>query len=331
VNVELNANLSAPDALQRVTPEVIRWAYRLFLGRMPESTDVVDLYVRECPTVDDVVRELVKSREFRLKRLSESGISAVVPEDKQFVMTELDDGTRFWINMKDRYVSRAIHMNDYEGMETEFVRSTVRPGMRVLDIGANLGWFTVLMAKLVGPTGYVTSFEPRGDLFHYLSRTVIENRLHWVKLHNCALGDAVGEVELHWPKDGVNPGGTQLHVARSSADDFYYQKIGMKVLDQEVTGKIDFIKIDVEGAEKLVFSGARRILSESKPVIMAEVSPDALKQVSKVSFDEYILFLKTIQYTPFKFTESGLKGEQLTEWPYSDPNMLINVVMLPNA
>lgn len=330
MDAELSNQIS-PQLQRNVTPDAIRWAYRLFLGRAPESSEVVELYLRECSTIDDVAREFVKSREFQLKHLAGAGISSVLPDDRQYVMTELPDGTRFWINMQDRYVSRAIHMDDYERTETAFVRTMVQPGMHVLDIGANLGWFTVLMAKLVGPTGSVTSYEPRTDLFHHLSRTVAENRLHWVCLRNCALGDQAGEVELHWAKDGVNPGGTQLNMKHPEAPmNFKYQKIDMRALDQDIKSKVDFIKIDVEGAEKLVFSGARRVLRESRPVIMAEVSPDALSQVSKVSYDEYMDFIRSIDYTPFQLGEQGVVGEQLTTWPHGDPTILINVVMLPN-
>jgi FkbM family methyltransferase len=232
--------------------------------------------------------------------------------------------------MHDRYVSRAIHLNDYETIETSFVRKTVRPGMRVLDIGANLGWFTVQMAKLVGPSGQVISFEPRSDLFYYLSRTVCENQFDNVSLHNCALGDHVGEVELHWPANGVNPGGTQLNLTEVISTGMLYQKTAMRVLDEEINGKIDFIKIDVEGAEKLVLSGAKRILMESRPIILSEVSPDSLRQVSNIGFSEYMALLQSIGYIAYQFTEQNEVGDQLIEWPYSDPAALMNVVLLPN-
>jgi len=124
--------------------ETVIWTYRILLGREPESEDVITLYSR-CESVDEIVGHFIRSREFQLRHLSGSEIGALVPFENQFVITELPDGTRFWINMRDRYVSRAIHLNDYEQKETLFIRKTVRPAMRVLDIGANLGWFTVHM------------------------------------------------------------------------------------------------------------------------------------------------------------------------------------------
>jgi FkbM family methyltransferase len=310
--------------------EIVIWTYRILLGREPESEDVIDLYSK-CESVDEVVGHFIRSREFQLRHLSGSEIGALVPFENQFVITELSDGTRFWINMRDRFVSRAIHLNDYEQKETLFIRKTVRPGMRVLDIGANLGWFTVQMAKLVGPSGHVTSFEPRSDLFHYLSRTVRENKFDNVSLHNCALGDHVGEAELHWGVDGANPGGTQLNMTEVISKAHVYEKTVMRVLDDEISGDVNFIKIDVEGAEKLVFSGAKRILMESRPIIMSELAPDALRQVSNVEFDEYMAFLQSMGYRAYLFTEQGEVGNRLTEWPYSDPAALMNVILLPNT
>jgi FkbM family methyltransferase len=280
--------------------------------------------------VDELVGHFIRSREFQLRHLSGSEIGALVPFENQFVITELPDGTRFWINMQDRYVSRAIHLNDYEQKETLFIRKTVRPGMRVLDIGANLGWFTVQMAKLVGPCGHVASFEPRSDLFHYLSRTVRENKLDNVSLHNCALGDHVGEVELQWPADGINPGGTKLKTTEVISNRMLYQKTVMRVLDKEIGDEIDFIKIDVEGAEKLVFGGGQRILTQSRPIIMSELSPDALRQVSKIGFDEYMALLQSMGYRAHQFAEHGEVGSLLTDWPYSDPAALMNVILLPD-
>ncbi len=284
---------------------------------------------RDAESVDEIVGHFIRSREFQLRHLSGSEIGALVPFESQFVITELPDGTRFWINMRDRYVSRAIHLNDYEQKETLFIRKTVRPAMRVLDIGANLGWFTVHMAKLVGPSGHVTSFEPRSDLFHYLSRTVCENKLDNVRLRDCALGDHIGEVELQWPADGINPGGTQLKMTEVVSKRMLHQKTVMRVLDEEINDNIDFIKIDVEGAERLVFNGAKQVLTQSRPVIMSELSPDALRQVSNVGFDEYMAFLQGIGYDVYQLTEEGEIGDRVIEWRYSDPAALINVILLP--
>jgi FkbM family methyltransferase len=184
------------------------------------------------------------------------------------------------------------------------------------------------MAKLVGPFGHVTSFEPRSDLFHYLSRTVRENKFENVTLCNCALGDHVGEVELQWPADGINPGGTQLKMTETISEHMLYQNTVMRVLDEEINHEVNFIKIDVEGAEKLVFGGAKRILTQFRPVIMSELSPDALRQVSNVGFDEYMAFLQGIGYEAYQLTEEGEVGKRVTEWPYSDPAALMNVILL---
>jgi hypothetical protein len=103
------------------------------------------------------------------------------------------------------------------------------------------------------------------------------------------------------------------------------------VLDEEINDDVHFIKIDVEGAERLVFNGAKRILTQSRPIIMSELSPDALRQVSNVGFDEYMAFLQGMGYEACQLTEEGEVGNRVTEWPYSNPAALMNVILLPRT
>ncbi|MHB8285716.1 MAG: FkbM family methyltransferase, partial [Caulobacteraceae bacterium] len=150
--------------------EVI-WGYRFLLGRDPESRDVIEQYF---PLADvRAMRDIVmRSEEFqKIQGLNH-------PALKAWVLTPVMSGKRrMWVSLADKFVSRACLIDNYEPTETSLVRSLVAAGDHFIDIGANIGWFTVLASTLVGPSGRVTAFEPRPETRLYLEQTVMENKL----------------------------------------------------------------------------------------------------------------------------------------------------------
>ena len=161
-------------------------------------------------------------------------------------------------------------------LEAEFfyLPRLVRPGMRVLNIGANVGIYALALAQLAGPTGEVHAFEPAPET----QRALLAN-LYWnqarslvgsnVRCHQLALGDADGAVKLfHYPS----------HLQRSlfaQTPDQPYDEVRATTLDrwlaeQGIT-RVDLIWIDVEGAETMVLRGAAGLLGrDDAPTIVCE-------------------------------------------------------------
>ncbi|MEO5760336.1 MAG: FkbM family methyltransferase [Mesorhizobium sp.] len=250
-----------------------------------------------------------------------------------YTLAEREDGTRFWINPDDLYVSRGIASGDWECRETAFVRATVKPGMTAVDIGANLGWYTVHLARLVGETGTVVAFEPREDIHYHLCRTVAANNLTNVTVHAYALGAAEGRHRLRWQASDDNPGSTHLSpcgfLDAPEPETFRYQATIVRTLDAVVQSPVDFIKIDVEGAEKLVFDGARRILTQDRPIILSELSPRLLLQISGIGIDAYLSYLRAMNYRVHEIGWDGEISRELSDWPYGAQHDHINVALLP--
>jgi FkbM family methyltransferase len=145
----------------------------------------------------------------------------------------------------------------YELDKQELVRQLVRPGMKVLDIGANAGFYTLAFARLVGASGHVWSFEPLASNVHHLLQHVELNDLHNVTIVQTAISDKSGLV------------GFQIHEsnamgAMSASSEAYC--VPAVSLDDLLRNKWiempDLIKMDVEGAEALALSGASEILSK---------------------------------------------------------------------
>jgi FkbM family methyltransferase len=177
----------------------------------------------------------------------------------------------------------------YEPQTERFIRQNVKPGMTVLDIGANTGYMTILLADMVGVHGQVHSFEPMPDNYKLLRKNVDANGLNQVHLRNFALSDRKGEATLHIDpgNDGGNTignvtgegwnGHSSITVATEALDDF---------LERAGIAKVDFIKIDVEGAESLVFAGAHKLLSRpDAPLIVCEVGDPAQQLVGTTELD----------------------------------------------
>lgn len=177
--------------------------------------------------------------------------------------------------------SLGIYLNDgFSDEETaRLFLNYLRPGMVVLDCGAHIGEYTALFASLVGPDGEVHAFEPDPRVFGILLENIHRNGLKNVRAWQKALGEMERVTEFRLATD---PTGSALAQLASDADgetaqvvvttlDAYVEEFGLK--------RVDAIKVDVEGAEELLWAGSGRLLSEVCPgfiVIECHRKPDPI-------------------------------------------------------
>jgi FkbM family methyltransferase len=142
----------------------------------------------------------------------------------------------------------------------------VRPGDTVVDVGGGHGLYTYHLSRLVGANGRVHAFEPMPPNLQILRHTVKRHRLENVTIHAAACGDKKQRVHFAIPiEDGVlGMGG-----ARQGASGLSFECDVVR-LDDVISGEVNFMKIDVEGAELLVLRGAENILRSFHPAILFE-------------------------------------------------------------
>lgn len=160
---------------------------------------------------------------------------------------------------------------------TRYFAEAIQPGDTVIDIGANLGYYTVLAADLVGDSGRVVAIEPNPDVFRRLSASIAVNGFaRRTQARNIALA---GPGESGWrpffvpqgePKNGrfVAPGEDPAHLAAHGS----VGEVALGKLDPDGFERVDFIKIDVEGAELAILDHLRPVLEKFRPKVVCEVN-----------------------------------------------------------
>jgi len=158
-----------------------------------------------------------------------------------------------------------------------FVKGFLRPGMVVFDLGANLGQYTLLAAHCVGQQGRVHSFEPSERMFRELEFNVTLNGLSALcTLNRVAVSDAPGTARLSRYEEGAEVFGSLGAHRRSEANVIGYEEVQTVTLDDYLKDRgidhVDFIKMDIEGAELLALKGAGTLLSRrDAPTILLEM------------------------------------------------------------
>ena len=198
--------------------------------------------------------------------------------------------------------------NITEQPEKNIFRKYVEPGMIVADIGANIGFFTGLFSRLVGPTGQVHAFEPDPLIYSILKRRTAALPLHNISVNKIALSDREGTTVLYSSRKNradnrifrfPEKSGEieQTNVATTTLD-AYCERNGIK--------KIDAVKIDVEGAEPAVLRGMQSLLRNHPPAWIAlEFFPDGLRGANEDP-STFWNFLHDHGYTPHLVTENGI-------------------------
>jgi FkbM family methyltransferase len=168
---------------------------------------------------------------------------------------------------RDVYIGRSLDLyGEFSELEGVVFRQLVGPDQVVVEVGANIGAHTVHLAKLVGPRGMVIAFEPQRIIFQLLCANVALNELFNVRTYHAAAGQQPGALKVP-PLDYAaanNFGGLSLgHAAQG-------ENVPVMTLDQLVLPSLRLLKIDVEGMEIDVLSGARQLIAKHRPILYVE-------------------------------------------------------------
>ncbi len=243
-----------------------------------------------------------------------------------WVIKETEYGFRIWVALGERSISREILLDRYERDEVAFVRANVKPADRVVDIGANIGFYTALFGTLVGPSGHVIACEPLEAAADALERTVAENGFAGrVTLKRVALDAKSGRVLLRHAPVTINQGAAYLAPAAPLPPGHVDAAVRAETLDDVVGDEpCSFVKLDAEGAEPRILTGGVRTLTRSRPIVLAELNPSLLDRVGGKCASEVIQQMASHGYVTRRL---GSRPTEIIE-RYDAPES-INVIFSP--
>jgi len=233
------------------------------------------------------------------------------PADGVRLPSRLPDGSLIECDLRDHVERQMYFLGAYEPIEAYLFTRLVRPGLTVVDAGANVGQYTLLAASGVGPTGAVHCFEPAAANFARLEAHLVANRLTNVRANRSALWHEPAEVRLGLPADTVGNAGSfsvgvsALSVVAAPAEPFdaYAERTGV--------GRVDLVKMDIEGAEWAALRGMRRTLERDRPLLLMEVNRDACRLVGYDPQEFWELLVLPLGYTAWAIGGSAAERRRL--------------------
>jgi len=190
----------------------------------------------------------------------------------EHIKIKIGPDSELLVRMQDRLGRALLLYGSFEKTITDCILSQLEEGMTVIDIGANIGYYTILMARAVGENGRVIAVEPNPVMVRELTRNIAINNIKNVDIESIALSHENGQIEFYCPEYGAESHGSlrpnrtfqinnTIAVQTERIDDLL-ARIGCK--------KVDFVKIDAEGAEYSIFNGGDKLLTQMKPRIIFE-------------------------------------------------------------
>jgi len=208
---------------------------------------------------------------------------------------------KFFLRKGDNSANLIVKNLVYEPHITAIFRSLVKEGDSVIDLGANIGYHTIELSRLVGPTGRVLALEPLKEVFFHLSANLFLNRCFNVSTLNKVCTDVSNQVVVMEEIDWGNSGNSRI---KRVADEVAHDMVYSIALDDIDTDNVTLVKIDVQGSESNVLKGAKYLLNEVRPYFVVEVEEHHLLEFKSSSKDllnqfidhDYILYRINNQY-----------------------------------
>jgi len=235
----------------------------------------------------------------------------------------LHDSFFMLLNPTEHIQQQLFWYGYYEKELGELLKKIIKPGEVFLDLGANIGYFSLLVANN-SPSVKVISFEPVAGLFQNMNDNISLNNIKNISTVNAAVGEISGEGELfvsapnnlgmssfHQPE---NYSGKKERVKIVTIDD-WFKTSGLS--------KIDVIKLDIEGSELDALKGMKEMLQKDKPIVIVEVNPETLSMFNLEPFAIYD-HLKQLNFEGFLISENA----RLVHLGHVEINQTTNVLFI---
>lgn len=239
------------------------------------------------------------------------GVRQVVKFFKRYLRSSsaIIDGHIMFLDDKDS-LDLSIY-NVYEPLETEFLKKEVKSGDVVLDIGANIGYYTLIFARAVGQGGMVYAFEPNPTNFSLLKKNIEINGYTNVVLIQKAVSNTTGKLKLYLSE--TNKGDHRIYDSGEERVSLEVECVAIDDYFANCRKRIDLIKMDVQGSEGLVIKSMPALLQKDIKII-SEYWPEGLK---KTGIDP-IAYLQMLQDYGFELYEIIEKEKKIKKKSISD-------------
>jgi FkbM family methyltransferase len=231
----------------------------------------------------------------------------------------------------DAAVTPGLRSGEYEPHLTAVFERYCRPGMTVVDVGANLGYYSMLASRLVGASGRVVALEPNSE-----NCRLLLSSLRMGGVTNVQLIPVAADTEAGWAYYSTHVGSNGGLIEDQDLLKHPGTVVPTFRLDDIVEGPVGFLKMDVEGAEGRVVKGATRLIERDHPIITTELKDEMLRRVSGTSVADYLGYFESVGYTPAVLEKtSGAEkpyasvAALLADW--GDTDELRDVLLIPSS
>ncbi|MDW8153540.1 MAG: FkbM family methyltransferase [Armatimonadota bacterium] len=218
-------------------------------------------------------------------------------------------GLRLYLSPHDVGLSPELAVERvHEPILTATLRTLLRPNMTVVDVGANLGYFALLAARAVGPSGKVLALEPFPESYRLLKKNIQANGLQNVLPYAFAAGHRSGPDKLYfYPQSNWN----SLFLKNDKRKPLGWIEVQVCTLNELLATepRVDVIRMDVEGAELAVLKGSDRILKKHRPTLIIETHPTLMGE------DQYAEFLHFLKQMGYSIEEAWERWREEPVWP----------------
>ena len=251
-------------------------------------------------------------RPWPLRQLTNLTIKKIIPEKV------IKDRSVIYLNPHDPVVSGALLFGVYEKSETRFLNNICFEGMNVIDIGANVGYYSALTSDAVGPKGIILAIEPDPESFKYLLKTIQASKFKNIRPFLKAASDHNNILPLFISKD--NRGDNRLYKTKQKRNSINVETIRVDelIIENEID-QIDLIKIDVQGYEPKVIRGMQKIITSSNKItLLTEFWPQGIIDAGENPKD----FLETLRNLDFSLYELNKQGKLILLRKEDDANLI---------
>lgn len=281
-------NIFSRQALPRSDDKEIYSLYQQLLERQPDPDELLH-WKTTGAKIDDITNALLLSYEYEQKRVNQQRVLVDIKKFKIYAMKS------------DAEVGRGIIQSQvYEPHVTNILTEILNAGDVFLDLGANIGYFSLLAASIVQASGKVISFEPNTQNLQLFYASILENKLKNIIVYPLAASDNARIMKLtSFGSNGF------LEIPQSGlANAQFLQSVTVDELLQNEE-RFNVVKMDIEGYEPLALKGMDKIIKKHKPIILTEFSPWHIKHRTQIEPQEYLKQLTRYGYDLYIIEPSG--------------------------